>query len=90
MSRPTTPDDIAAHVAERTNHPAQNLHAQIKQAIEAYSQQIDTQREELRQLNAHTAALKHDIRDNTGALGEAWFERLEQRKLQYRLQYRMG
>jgi len=62
-----------------------DLHAQIKQAVEAYSQQIDTQREELRQLNAHTAALKHDIRDNTGALGEAWFERLEQRKLQHRL-----
>ena len=61
------------------------LHAQIKQAIEAYSQQIDTQHEELRQLNAHTAALKYDIRDNTGELGQAWFERLEQRKLQHRM-----
>lgn len=61
------------------------LHTEIKQALDIYAQQIAQQHQELRQLNAQTAALKYDIRDNTGSLGQAWFERLEQRKLQHRL-----
>lgn len=58
-----------------------DLHAQIKQAIAVYDQQIAQQLEELRELNAHTAQLKYDIRDHTGHFGREWYERLEDRRL---------
>lgn len=58
-----------------------DLHAEIKQAIAAYDQQIAEQLEELRELNAHTAELKYDIRDHTGRFGREWYERLEERRL---------
>lgn len=58
-----------------------DLHAEIKQGIAAYDQQIAQQLDELRELNAHTAELKYDIRDHTGKFGREWYERLEDRRL---------
>ncbi|MFD9791538.1 hypothetical protein ACFWXK_11385 [Streptomyces sp. NPDC059070] len=56
--------DAAAHLARSHGE----LRTQVDQGLGL-----------VRNLNAHTADLKHEIRDNYGENGRAWFEALEQR-----------
>lgn len=58
-----------------------NIHHELKQAIEAYKQQKSLHYQEMKKLNEATAALKDYIRHRTGEAGQAWYDRLQQRRL---------
>ncbi len=56
-------------------------HSAIKVLLQQLGQQLEYDYAQLKAFNHETAALKFDIRDHSGALGQRWFERLQQRTL---------